>query len=74
MIPRLGEKYNIKIETISKSRTEYEAAEYQETGFPKAPAILIGGKVVVEGNDISEKRIERAIFRHLDLSAPVKAK
>ena len=50
MMPRLGEKYDIEIETISKPRAEYATAESLEQGLPKTPAIMVGDESVVEGS------------------------
>jgi len=39
MMPRLGEKYDIEIETISKPKAEYSTDEYFERDLPVAPAV-----------------------------------
>jgi hypothetical protein len=39
MMPGLGDKYAIKIETISKPKTEYMTDEYFELDLPVAPAV-----------------------------------
>jgi len=70
MTPRLGEKYDIEIETISRPRAEYGTYEYLKTGLPKAPAIIAGDEVVVEGSDISEDKLETVICRLLNLPPP----
>ena len=70
MMPGLGEKYDIEIETISKPRAEFSGAEYLETGLPKAPAIMVGDEVVVQGADISEEKLEAFICKYLGLSPP----
>jgi hypothetical protein len=70
MIPRLGDKYSIEIETISKPTTEYTTAEYLESGSPKAPAILIGDEIVVQGAGISKENLESLICKHLGLPKP----
>jgi hypothetical protein len=67
MMPRLGEKYDIEIETIAKPKEEYMTDEYFELDLPVAPAVMVGEEIVVEGTDISEKELEAAIRRHLDL-------
>jgi hypothetical protein len=38
--------------------------------LPKAPAIIVGDEVVVEGSDIHEHKLETAICRHLGLPEP----
>ncbi len=70
MKPRLGEKYDIAIENISKPRAEYATAEYLEKGFPKAPAIMVGDEILIVGSDISEEKLEAAICKHLGISPP----
>jgi len=66
-MPRLGKKYDIEIETISKPIAEYQTDEYFELDLPTAPAVMVGKEILVEGSDISEEDLEGAIRRHLDL-------
>lgn len=68
MMPRLGEKYNIEIETISKPPEEYHTDEYFELDLPVAPAVMVEKEIVVEGSDVSEKNLVSVIQRHLGLS------
>jgi hypothetical protein len=70
MIPRLGEKYDIEIETISKPRAEFTTDEYLESGWPRAPAMMVGDEIVVQGADISEENLESVICKHLGLPTP----
>jgi hypothetical protein len=63
MIPRLGKKYELEIETTSKPNQEYRTEEYGKLGLPKAPAIMIGDEVIVQGCDIDEEELEAAIRR-----------
>ena len=70
MMPRLGEKYNIEIETISKPIAEYSTDEYFELDLPVAPAVMIGEEIVVEGSDISDEKLESVICKHLGLPPP----
>ena len=70
MTPRLGEKYDIEIETISKPRAVYSTAEYLEMGLPKAPAIMLGDEIVVEGSDVSEEKLETIICKYLGITPP----
>ncbi|MCK5194476.1 MAG: hypothetical protein KAQ71_11745 [Desulfobulbaceae bacterium] len=72
MMPRLGEKYDIEIETISKPIAEYNTDEYFELDLPVAPAVMVGDEIVVEGSDVAQYEIEAAICRHLDLPLPDK--
>jgi hypothetical protein len=67
MMPRLGAKYDIDIETIAKPNAEYMTDEYFELDLPVAPAVMVGEEIVVEGTDISKKKLEATISRHLDL-------
>jgi len=69
-MPRLGEKYDIEIETMSKPREEYNTDEYLELGLPVAPAVIVGQEIVVAGADVSEEDLEAAICKRLGLSPP----
>lgn len=69
-MPRLGEKYEIEIETISKPRQEYKTIEYDHLGLPVAPAIMVGEEIVVEGADISDDNLKEVICNHLGLPPP----
>jgi hypothetical protein len=66
MMPRLGKKYELDIETISKPKEEYITDEYFELDLPVAPAVMVGDEIVVEGTDVSKKLLEEVICRHLD--------
>ncbi len=70
MVPRLGATYDIEIETISKPREEYNTKEYSELNLPVAPAIMMGEEIVVEKSDISDKKLESIICKHLGFSPP----
>jgi hypothetical protein len=70
MSPRLGPKYDIDIETISKAKEEYMTDEYFELDLPVAPAVIVADEIVVEGTDISEHELEKVICRHLNLPEP----
>lgn len=67
MLPRLGQKYEIETEVISKPRAEYHTDEYLKLGLPPAPAVMVGEEVAVQGPDITEEKVEAAIRRHLGL-------
>lgn len=67
MLPRLGKKYEIEVETISKAQAEYQTAEYLKLGLPRAPAVMVDEEVVHQGPNISEEKLEAAIRRHLGL-------
>ena len=71
MIPSLGTKYHIQIETISKPKAEYLTDDYFELDLPVAPAVMVGDEIVVEGSDVSQEKLEYAICRHLGLPEPV---
>ena len=70
MIPGLGEKYEIEIETIAKPKEDYLTDEYFELDLPVAPAVMVGDEIVVEGTDVSEVDLEKVICRHLGLPEP----
>ena len=70
MMPRLGEKYDIEIETISKPPAEYNTDEYFELDLPVAPAIMVGEEILVEGVDVSDHELETAICKKLGLPPP----
>jgi hypothetical protein len=70
MMPGLGEKYEIKIETISKPKTEYITDEYFELELPVAPAVMVGDEIVVEGSDIGQIEVETEICKQLGLPPP----
>lgn len=65
MLPRLGEKYDLDIETISRTRESYRTTEYRASGLPAAPALLLGDELLVQGSTISEESLESMIRRHL---------
>ncbi len=69
-MPRLGEKYDIEIETISRPKAEYITDEYFELDLPVAPAIMVGDEIVVEGSDVSEEKLEAVICNQLGLPPP----
>ena len=69
MMPRLGQKYEVEIETISKPIAEYQTDEYFELDLPTAPAVMVAEEIVVEGADVAEDRLEAVIRQHLGLPA-----
>ncbi len=68
-MPRLGQKYDIEIETVSKPIAEYQTDEYFELDLPTAPAVMVGEEIVVEGTDVDEDKLA-VICRHLGLPPP----
>lgn len=70
MIPRLADKYEIEIVTISHPNDHFTTEEYRRSGQPAAPAIKVGDEVVVEKADINEKKLEAFICKHLGLPLP----
>jgi hypothetical protein len=70
MMPRLGETYDIEIETVSKPKAEYSTDEYFELDLPVAPAVMVGEEIVVEGSDVSDEKLESVICRHLGIPEP----
>ena len=71
MMPRLGERYDIEIETISRPKEEYSTDEYFDLDLPVAPAVMVGEEIVVEGSDVSEEKLDAVIRRHLGMERPV---
>ena len=71
MMPRLGKKYDIEIEVISKPIAEYNTDEYFELDLPVAPAVMVDDEIVVEGSDVSGEKLEAVICRHLGLPTPM---
>ena len=65
-MPRLGAKYDIEMVTIEKPIDEYMTDEYFELDLPVAPAIMVGDEIIVEGTDISKKKLEAAIRAGLE--------
>jgi hypothetical protein len=70
MMPRLGSKYEIVIEAISKPIADYNTDEYFELDLPVAPGVMVAGDIITEGADVSDSEVEAAICRHLGLPAP----
>lgn len=67
MMPRLGQKYDIDIDVISKPIAAYQTDEYFELDLPAAPAVMVGEEIVVEGTDVAENVLEGTIRTHLGL-------
>jgi hypothetical protein len=65
MMPGLGAKYDIDIETIAKPKADYMTDEYFELDLPVAPAVMVGEEIVAEGSDVSEEKLESVIRAHL---------
>jgi hypothetical protein len=61
MMPRLGDKYDIEMVTTEKPKDEYMTDEYFELDLPVAPAVMVGEEIIVEGSDISRRKLEAAI-------------
>jgi hypothetical protein len=66
-MPRLGAKYNLEVETVSKSREAYQAAAFVATGLPAAPAVMVENELAAQGPTISDEGLEAVIRRHLGL-------
>ena len=67
MMPRLGKKYEIEVEVMSKPIAEYNTDEYFELELPVAPAIMVEDEIVVEGSDVAEDKLENVFRAHLGL-------
>jgi hypothetical protein len=63
MLPRLGKKFDLPVEVVSKPREAYQSLTYGDLGLPKAPAIMLGGETLVAGRDIAEADLEEMIRR-----------
>jgi len=70
MIPRLGDKYKIETEVISKPIAEYLNDDYFALDLPVAPAIMVGDEIVTEGTDVDNHIVEVAICKSLGLAEP----
>jgi len=70
MLPRLGKKFPVIIESVSKPRQEYQSKDYAKLGLPKAPAVTMDGKIIVEGRDIKEQELEDIIKKNLSVKQP----
>jgi hypothetical protein len=66
-MPRLGEKYEIEVETVSKSREEYQSQPYRAAGLPPAPAVMVEDELAAQGPEISAEKLEAVIRRRLGL-------
>lgn len=66
MLPRLGKNFDLPVEVVSKPREAYQSLTYVDLNLPKAPAIMLGGEVLVAGRDIKEKELEALIRQALD--------
>jgi len=74
MMPRLGDKYDIEIEVISKAKADYMTDEYFALDLPVAPAIMVGDEIITEGKDVDDHSVEAAICKQLGLSEPTQKK
>jgi SAM-dependent methyltransferase len=70
IIPRLRQKYDIRVETIRMPNEKYETDEYFELGWPMAPGLMVDDEIVAEGHNVPQYLLECVICRHLGLSAP----
>jgi hypothetical protein len=66
-MPRLGAKYDLEVETMSKSREAYQSEAYAATGLPAAPAVMVENELAAQGPSISDAGVEAVIRRHLGL-------
>jgi hypothetical protein len=65
----LGEKYEIEVEAVSKSREEFQSETYLASGRPAAPAVMVEDEIAGQGPTLSEEKIDAVIRRHLGLPA-----
>jgi len=66
-MPRLGQKYALDVETVAKSREDYQAEAYVASGLPAAPAVMVENELAAQGPSISDEGVEMVIRRHLGL-------
>ena len=64
-MPRLGKKYDIEVEAVSKSREEFQSETFLASGLPAAPAVMVEDEIAGQGPSISEEGLEAVIRRHL---------
>jgi hypothetical protein len=74
MMPSLGQKYSVEIEVISKPKDDYQTDEYFELDLPVAPAVMVEKEIVVEGENVSQYKVESCICRYLGLPEPEEQK
>jgi hypothetical protein len=55
------------VETFTKPREEYQTKEYQASGLPAAPAVMVEDEIAAQGRGISEEKVAAVIRRHLGL-------
>jgi hypothetical protein len=65
MLPGLGDKTGVEIETVEKSRGEYHSDTYATTNLPVAPAVMIDEEVIEVQNIITRSQIEKLIENRL---------
>jgi hypothetical protein len=65
MLPGLGDKTGVEIETVEKSRDEYRSDSYAATNLPVAPAVMIDGEVIAVHNIITQSQMEKMIENRL---------
>ncbi len=67
MMPRLGARYELEVEEISRSREQYQSDQYKASGLPPAPAVMVEEEIVGQGAGLSAEGLEAVIRRHLGL-------
>jgi len=63
MLPRLGDLNEVDVESVSKTRAEYQDEEYRRSGLPLAPAVMLDDEVVAQGGPIDEMRLRDLIAK-----------
>jgi len=66
-MPRLGEKYDLEVVSITRSREEYQGEAHRASGLPAAPAVMVESEIAAQGPSISDAGLEAVIRRHLGL-------
>jgi len=68
-MPRLGARYELEVEEISRSREAYQSKAYKAAGLPAAPAVMVEDEIAGHGPSLSEEGVDAVIRRHLELPA-----
>lgn len=63
IISGLESRKDIDVVVVSKLRDDYKTAGYAASGAPAAPAITLNDEVIVQGKDISDKKLKEIIDR-----------
>lgn len=65
MAPGPSAKYSLEIETETHTGDHYKTDVWFDTDLSRAPAIMLGDDMIVEGGDIPEDELEGEILSRL---------